>query len=250
MIIREEEEAFIAIEQHFHASISGYLFNQLKTNFSPKASDSLEYAIINHDCGWIPFDYAPIWNDTKNHPFSFIDYPIALKAVVYKNGIDEVFNTDTYAALLCSEHYSRFMENNASSFAKKFVQYEKARQQDIIASLSNFDNQLFQQHYEILQFFDNVSLYICLNKPGVSKQDEHPFFQKGISLPSTFGMEQLHLNWDSTKKIVTSKAIFKTETPFKLVQKRIPKATIAAKGLQQAYDDTPYTEQWITVHHR
>src|SRR5690625_2713457 len=111
MIIRETKDAYILIEQHHHASISGYLFNQLKSRYKPDTSfiPSISFAIDNHDRGWIPFDYAPIWNDAKNSPFSFIDLPVAIKAVLYKNGINEVHKSDPYAALLCSEHYKRFL---------------------------------------------------------------------------------------------------------------------------------------------
>lgn len=85
MIIRESKDAFIMIEQHHHASISGYLFNQLKADYVPNEYKSMAYAINNHDRGWIPFDKVPLWNDAKNLPFSFIDFPTPLKTVLYNS---------------------------------------------------------------------------------------------------------------------------------------------------------------------
>src|SRR5690625_4939597 len=100
MIIRENDHSFIMIEQHHHAEISGYLFQQLSERFLLSKYHSLHYAIVNHDCGWIPFDDMPIWNDVKNQPYSFIDFPISFKTVLYRHGINQVQENDPYAALL------------------------------------------------------------------------------------------------------------------------------------------------------
>src|SRR5699024_5416414 len=178
--------------QHDHAQISSKLYQQLPEKFLPKKEYQFEvnYAIEQHDCGWIPFDETPFWNDKANEPHSFTNFPTEPKTVLYEYGINRVEEKYPYAALLCSEHYTRFLRKSMDKTAKNFVQKEQARQERILKQL-NVAKDLWMAHYEILQFFDNLSLYICLNEPGTPHEEEHHFFRKGISLPSSFNENKL-----------------------------------------------------------
>ncbi|MDY0395180.1 DUF3891 family protein [Virgibacillus halophilus] len=130
MIVRETTDAFILIEQAHHATIAGHMAKHLLPAFSAEDErwHSVLHAIENHDIGWHPFDDQPFYNDEKSAPYTFLDFPTAAKSVLYRHGIDEVAQSDTYAALLCSLHYLRFMENNTHEAAKEFVYQEHKRQ--------------------------------------------------------------------------------------------------------------------------
>ncbi|RST77519.1 DUF3891 family protein [Siminovitchia acidinfaciens] len=168
MIVRERDKEFVMVEQHHHAQISGELMRCLKKDLMKgrEALESVTFAVYQHDCGWIPADKHPFWNDKDFAPHSFINFPTPLKALIYKAGIDEVAKEDNYSALLCSEHYTRFMIHDKSEEAKAFVKSEKGRQEYLKKSLPDFDSDLFQFHFGLLQFFDNLSLFLCLNEPG------------------------------------------------------------------------------------
>nr|WP_253735858.1 DUF3891 family protein [Paenibacillus sp. FJAT-26967] len=34
---------------------------------------------------------------------------------------------------------------------------------------------MIEQHFKLLKLCDELSLYVCLNEPGVSKDEEHPW---------------------------------------------------------------------------
>lgn len=248
MIIREQNDAFIMIKQHDHAQISKRLYQQLHNHLLPEEdSSSLEYAIAQHDCGWIPFDEAPFWNDQQQSPFSFTNYPTEPKTVLYEYGINMVEENDLYAALLCSEHYTRFLNNSSNASATGFVERERARQERIKDQL-NTKEDVFLKHYEILQFFDNLSLYICLNEPGAAKEDEHYFFKKGIKLPQIFAENQnLMPKWKTDKTIELNKDLFTSPATIPLKQKIVSKQNIKDKGLQKAYSNTNTEEILLYV---
>lgn len=247
MIIRENEDFFILIEQHHHATISSYLFQQLNESILPSNFHSLNEAILNHDYGWIPFDRTPIWNDTKSRPYSFIDFPISFKTILYRYGIDYVHEIDPYAALLCSQHYCRFLKKNDGDLVGKFLHDEKNRQENIIARLTYFDDQTFQLHLSILQFFDSLSLYICLNEPGVNKENEHPYFKKGIPIPASFGDDSLQAEWLATDEIRVDKRIFKENVHFHYQYKQVKKEAIKKKGIAEAYNETKYDQHFLKI---
>lgn len=245
MIVRERATDFVMIEQDNHAQISGEIISKWDDAFLQNQTyrPALEYAVYNHDIGWKAFDSAPFWNDEKQAPYTFIDFPTPAKLVLYKHGIDYVAQNDTYAALLCSEHYTRFMVYDSSSIAKKFVQQEKERQHRIRTTRENFNEKLFDFHYKLLQLCDNLSLYMCLNTPGTTKKDEHPFFKDGISftpLLNPFDKEHLTLDWLNQQTI--SMDIFPFVNPLSLTlkQKVVCKNDISKYGLIEAYQATSY----------
>lgn len=240
MIVRENKQDFIMIEQDYHAQISGKMASSLSDSlFRGEAfKKTVLYAIDNHDYAWKLIDKEPFWNDQKQAPFTFVDFPNPPKTIFYKHGIDEVERNDSYAGLLCSEHYTRFLGGAASQESKSFIQQEKERQQRIIQSMDSFDEQLFNFHYGLLQFFDSLSLYVCLNKPGTAKEDEHPFFKEGIPVsPSLtfFNEEKIPLYWKDNKTVVMSEFPFTNPVEITIKQKRIAKDAIFALGLVKSY---------------
>lgn len=237
VIIRKCKEAFVFIEQHDHARVSGDLFTYLADHLmvDSKWRKEVEFAIYQHDCGWIPFDQNPFWDDAKNEPFSFSSFPRSTKTVLYEYGINKVEKESKYAALLCSKHYSSFLDKHPNELVKQFVTNEKTRQSRLKEEIPLFDEDLFAKHSKLLTFFDDLSLYLCLNEPGVKKEKEHHFFTDGIQTPSYFGMDSLAVEWLSNNQLTVSDNIFKHNFTIELKQKVIPKSSILQMGLNEAY---------------
>jgi hypothetical protein len=247
MIVRERESEFVMIEQDNHAAVSGELIKGLKAHCCDEDPlwDAVEYAIRNHDYGWKLLDQSPFWNDKKQMPFTFTDFPNPPKTVFYKHGIDAVEKSEPYAALLCSHHYSQFLLHDSSPAAKEFIQMEEKRCIRLMKTIAAFDHQRFLFHYGLLQLCDNLSLYICLNEPGTAKEDEHPFYKDGIPLAEAlhlFPKSKLDIGWTDTETVVFSKCLFNTPLTVTLKQKVIARKDIRNNGLQESYQNAPYEQ--------
>lgn len=238
MIVRERIDAFIMIEQHHHAALSSILYDNISPTFALQ-KEAVHYAIRDavyyHDVGWVPFDASPLWDDLREAPHSFITMPHTIKTVLYKHGIDLVQEINTYAALLCSEHYIRFLQSNTSESCKQFIQTERSRQANIIATYDIFDHDKFGAYYELLQFFDNLSLYICLHELGDDNEDTHYFFKNGIPIPGMYGGDKLQLCRGDCS-ITLDKALFNSPMTLSLSEKNVSKSEIEKKGLIKAWE--------------
>jgi len=247
MIVRERKGEFIMIEQDNHAIVSGELMENWNDSLfhGKEFRQSVEYAIRYHDYGWKHLDKQPFWNDQSQAPYTFSDYPLSPKMVVYTYGIDKVEKSDPYAALLCSKHYSRFLLHVSSEDAVSFVKQEKDRQKRILDSFGGVNNVLFNFHYGLLKLGDDLSLYMCLNEPSVSKEKEHYFFRNGITLPLETGdvrQPKMNIKWRDQNTISAYPFPFSDTISIKIKQKVISKNTILANGLIESYQKAPYEE--------
>lgn len=245
MIVRDRLDEFVMIGQDHHARISGEIFSYWQPEYfrGVKWKKSVLHAVANHDCGWKMIDQQPFWNEKKRAPYTFMDFPPPAKTLIYSSGINEVESRDPYAALLCSEHYVRFQQHDETPEAKQFVTSEKARQHRLMTSITDFKRSLFDFHYGLLQLCDNLSLYICLNEPGVNKEKEFPFFRKGIPLPHTlhvFSKGVLHAHWLDSHTIGLDEFPLKQPISVSLKQKTVSKEMISKQGLIESYLATPY----------
>ncbi|MFC4559565.1 DUF3891 family protein [Virgibacillus kekensis] len=252
MIVREHSSGFIMIEQDHHAHLSGEMAMALRNEFfaGKKLRQSVEYAIHQHDYGWKMLDKQPFWNDKQQAPYTFTDFPVLPKMVFYKHGIDEVEKQDAYAGLLCSRHYTGFLLNDSSKEAKSFVKEEKNRQKQIFEDLEDIDRETYNFHYGLVQLFDNLSLFLCLNEPGASKDNEHPFFREGIPLSESLaviGKDKMDIWWEDVHTVFIGKPLFDTAINLNLRQKYVTKESIAAKGLIESYQVAKTEEKTIEI---
>lgn len=251
MIVRERENDFIMIEQDHHAKISGEVMGYWQESLfiGKELRKSVEFAIENHDYGWKNIDKMPFWNDMKQSPYSFSNFPLPSKVLVYSHGINEVEKQDPYAALLCSHHYSHFLMNDSSQEARSFIREEKWRQNRIIDLIGKVNQDTFQFHYGLLKLGDNFSLYLCLNEPGILKEKEHYFFRNGLELPP--GLKELskemELSWKDVNTICVTPFPFHSSFIIKLMQKVVSKESIMINGLVESYQNAPYEEIELKV---
>ncbi len=210
-------------------------------------------AVFEHDRGWIDLDDTPFWNDRSGAPYSFIDFPLVPKIAFYRKGIDEVERMNRYAALLCSLHYASFFERETHPAGVNYLREERERQRRLKREL-RIDSQeaedALQFHFELLQFCDRLSLYICLNEPGVKKADEFAWYREGFPHSERFPFaanRKIVAYWLDEQRV--SLSAFPFEQPFlaSVMIKAVGKPDIAEYGLAQAYERTPWTERKVTL---
>lgn len=246
MIIRETEREFVMITQHDHARLAGEIASHLEKELflNDEFLSSALLAIDQHDRGWIALDASPIWNTESRAPYSFMDYPLTPKIDKYQRGIDEVENMNEYAALLCSLHYASFMHirDSLDEACARFYQHELERQRRITDKLS-VPQEVIQRHFMLLQLCDDISLYVCLNEPGVSKEEEHPWFREGFE--ATLLGERCEARWINAREIRLTPSLLAKELMTTLEQRYILKQKIETLGFSEAYKASVRVKQDI-----
>jgi hypothetical protein len=245
MIIMEKKQNYFMVTQNDHAKIAGEIALNCKEDyfFDDNRTQEVLLAIQEHDRGWIELDTSPVWNDKTEKPYSFIDYPTVLKISFYKKGLDEVEKMSKYAGLLCSFHYSSFLQDASEPAVREFWNGEKQRQERLSKELGLVENEdkkeTLMYHLDLLKFCDYLSLYICLNEPGDNKRI-HPFFRNGFPQLFPFVTENpIIAHWKNQDTVSLSFSPLKSELNVKLPYKAVMKDQIEEHGILQAYKDTP-----------
>lgn len=164
MIVRERYDSFLLFGQHEHALMAGEFAR--RWGESPTPFDSTVYAVANHDLAWLEPDREVLWNEEKDRPYSFVDFPLERKLPAQKKGIDLVEDHDPYAGYLCSMHYARFLLDARRPEEVAFREGEYDRQEGIEKSLSEEEQQNLERNFGFLRLCDGLSLFLCLNEPG------------------------------------------------------------------------------------
>lgn len=244
LISRERTNSFILTEQLHHSIISGEMFTHWKYEdviHSP-LFPSVHHAISMHDYSWQNFDKQPFWNDAKNQPYTFMDFPMMAKLVIYQHGADEIEKENSYAALLCSHHYQNFLKHKKETAAKSFVAREEERQERIKENLSAFNEAVFEYHYGVLSLLDGLSLFAAITEPGAAKEDLGPIFKDGFSIPAVLGLPeaQMTIEWLDDKTVALAPFPFDSSFSCIFKQKEVAKESITEKGYLEAYQTTDY----------
>jgi len=255
MIVRKTSDSFILINQHDHAHISGQIIDNWKPDYftGDERKRSVIVAIYQHDRGWINLDAVPFWNDHDQIPYSFMDYPTAPKVVHYQAGINEVQEINLYAALLNSLHYTSFPDLGASEYGRIFLAKEFKRQATIKDTLGLHTpgaENLLGFHLQLLKFCDNLSIYLCLNEPGVKKEAEHPWYRSGLPNSEQFAFtkgEKINAVWLSTTQIRVTPFPFVAEFSVRVPYKKINTAAIAQQGLAAAFQQAVPASYEVTI---
>lgn len=239
MIVRKENNKFILTCQHDHALLSGELARHFEHFFAHDSFfEDAVFAVHEHDRSWILPDSNPIWNSEKNRPFDFIDYPHEKKLAYYNIGLNETEEMNLYAALLCSKHYVSFINDANDEASRHFLNNEELRQNRIRTELGQVDNDLLNRHFQLLQLCDNLSLYLCLNPPGVDKGEEHYFFKNGFKNSSSFNPvegKNLIAKWPINNEVNIIPFPFKSSFEVNIEQKHLSEKSIKELGLESAF---------------
>lgn len=254
MIIQEQDQSFIMITQHDHAKVSGQLAQNWKEDYflGLDRKQEVVLACFEHDRGWIELDKDPKWNAIKQKPYSFMDYPTGPKLTYYKRGIDEVFTLNEYAALLCSLHYASFLQASTDHVSKQFVSDENKRQLQLVHQLGIEQNSEKEKHLmyhlNMLKFCDNLSLYLCLNKPGTTKTEEYLFFRNGFPQAFPFAQNQpITADWRVKEYIKLSFSPLVSQLQLEFPYKVVHKSLVDKLGLVFAYEEAPIVTQEVYI---
>jgi hypothetical protein len=247
VIVREKENSFVMVRQHDHARVSGDVAAAWKAAFfpGPERRDEVVLAVREHDRGWIGLDETPVWNDRIQAPYTFMDYPLRLKTVFYQKGVDEVEQQSPYAALLCSLHYTSFFRHVSEPAALDYVREETARQQRLrqeTGIAGSASENILPLHLDVLQFCDHLSLYLCLNDPGVRKDHERSWYREGF--PQTFPFARgarITARWEGTDTVRLSPFPLDRPLQVTLPLKEVHKEEIRRSGIAAAYQAAPWS---------
>lgn len=253
MILRETPASFVLINQHDHARVAGVMAAYWRADYflGAERRAEVELAVQQHDCGWISLDQHGTWDAGTQRPYSFIDFPQAPKLSQYSRGIDEIAQTNAYAALLCSLHYSTFPDLEATAEGRAFRQAEQQRQQKLKAALSlttTQQQQHLQFHLQLLKFCDGLSIYLCINKPGATKTQEHPWYREGIPYSNAFSFCQgknVQASWRNSHSVQVQPFPFTQAFAVSIPFRQVMKEQIRVMGGQQALLQTAYQEYQV-----
>ena len=252
MIIYEREHDWVMTPQHHHGLLSGDISQYWKTTFiegTQKWSEVI-FAIAQHDRGWIDLDETPFWNDKVNAPYSFIDFPLLPKLTFYTKGIDEVEKKSPYAGLLCSLHYQSFLVGAKEPAAIEFSRQEKTRQHRLMEQLNLLEEdkkELVNLHFLMIQFCDNLSLYLCIQEPGTPKTEEFPWFKDGF--PEIFPFmdgQKIIAEWLNSKQVSLRPSPLVSPATVSVKVKEVKKANIHNWGIAKAYRDAAWKNRTVT----
>ena len=181
MIVRERPDTFLLFGQHEHALVAGEF--ALRWGERPSPFEPTVYATANHDLAWREPDREVLWNEEKDRPYSFVDYPVHLKLPAQKRGIDLVEDHAPYAGCLCSMHYARFLLDSERPEEVEFREGEMERQGRLEEGMSEGDLDNLERNFRFLRLCDGLSLFLCLNEPG--GEDRPPPYPGGFEFDGT-----------------------------------------------------------------
>ena len=82
----------------------------------------------------------------------------------------------------------------------------------ILTTLTKEQFAMFDKHYRLLKFCDELSLYVCMNKPGVEKEDEIDLFKDGFEGTEMFNSKEekpIQAEWIDEETIRITRFHFK-----------------------------------------
>ncbi|MCP3026873.1 DUF3891 family protein [Halobacillus sp. A5] len=238
MIVNERDDHFLLIDQHDHALVSGEIVLHWKRKFllRSKLREEADWAVSQHDRAWIPLDRHPLWNEEKQRPYSFIDYPLKEKLEAYQRGIAEVSERSSYAAMLCSSHYQSFFSTDDSDpLIQQFIKEEEERRQELETAMKmEVPYDIYHLHFERLQFCDDLSLYVCMQEPGIDKEEEVSWFREGFRQQFDAAPEGIMPEWINEKEVVLDPFPFEHEFEVRIPYRTVYKKAIEELGLEKA----------------
>ena len=176
MISREFNEFTCLVTQHDHAQVSLDIFNMMNENLKSKSNNipDLQYAIRNHDCGWIEYDLYPKLSD-NNFIYTFQNMENHLQLELWLKSVSSSINS--YSSLLISEHF-KFLANQSKTLditlKKDFIKKSDQLISNMFRGheIPSIETDNFKLELSILQCCDLISLVLCREKK--LKSDLYP----------------------------------------------------------------------------
>jgi hypothetical protein len=163
MIVRDLGDAWQVVLQTDHADLSAAFARAWRTPLSP----SLVVAAERHDDGWAVWEQAPRV-DADGTPITFLEVDVRSHLAFYRAGIAAITEQDEDAGLLVSMHGAGiYRQRYGLDPGLGFAQAAKAQDEVdafVAEQEAKFGGELGDRRgdYELLQFFDRLSLYFCM----------------------------------------------------------------------------------------
>jgi hypothetical protein len=180
MIVREEPDgSLLLINQTEHAKISGlFAAHWGNANFTrPHPYEPVVRAAILHDAGWYRYETSPRYDAAAGKTPSFTQVPLdQIQLDAFQWAIDWLTSIDPYAGLLISKHRTGLWRGrygaithpahptapNLGPAVESFIAENEAQQTEQEQTL---DATELSVNYQLLQFWDLLSLYFCVRPP-------------------------------------------------------------------------------------
>lgn len=177
MIVRDAGDGYQIVFQTDHATLSGQLAERWgNERFArPEPFEPMKIAAFRHDDGWSVWERAPRLDD-EGRPQNFLDRDVAVHLHLYRAAIAAVSEEDRYAGLLVSMHGAGLYKGryageesppltggvSAQDLVDEFVREQEAYR-DRLAEELGLDETRLWTNYRLLQVYDRLSLYFCMN---------------------------------------------------------------------------------------
>ncbi|MFE4713495.1 DUF3891 family protein [Paenibacillus sp. NPDC056722] len=257
MICREQDGAFVMMKQHEHGELSGVLAEWIKEErgLGEYRREEVLRAVAEHDRGWIDLDETPFWNDAADAPYTFFDFPLVPKLTFYQRGLNEIEADTPYGALLCSLHFDRLIDISGEDYPELTVyqEHEKARRARIrheLEATAPIGESELRYDSHLLQFCDDLSLYLGLNKPGSTKAEGHPWWRDGFSGSEDFSFtsgQRITATWKDEGTLILNPFPFRRQLEVSFKQRRVQRSVIKEKGIASAYKEAPEEEVHLVL---
>jgi hypothetical protein len=178
----------LLVRQTDHQVLSGLLAEAWGNEefVRPEPFAPLLRAAYEHDNGWRAWEQAPKVDPATRRPYQFTDVPLEEHLAFYREGIDELAARDPHAGLLVTLHCQGFHNQRFGTMPeavmkphpperewalKRFMIDLQARQRELGRRIT-VDTAALWAQYELLQFLDRLSLYLCM--PPLRPRDLGP----------------------------------------------------------------------------
>lgn len=260
MIVYSTEHHFVMVKQYDHSRLAGELAKLLHMNVIGDRTrlEDFQLAVMEHDRGWIDLDEVPLWNDIRHKPYGVEDLPLLLRLPFYHRGLQEIGELSEYAALLVGLHYTSFQSGALAYMVGGFHEramphMERLKQEQLqmtkkLGLLNHDGAQLLEHHLNLLQLCDELSLYLCAQDPGTSKNKELLPYKEGFHLKSSFlDGSALVPEWISPDQLQLTPFPLQKQQTLSYPAKIIAKTRIHEIGLVPAYTETAATVRTFTI---
>jgi hypothetical protein len=181
MIVTAADGHLLLVRQTDHQVLAGLLADAWGNDqfARPQPFAPLVRAAYEHDNGWHAWEKAPKVDPATRRPYQFTDVPLEEHLAFYRQGIDELAARDPHAGLLVNLHCQGFHNQRfgtmpeavmrphppeRESALKRFMIGLQTQERELGRRIS-VDTATLWAQYELLQFFDRLSLYLCLPPP-------------------------------------------------------------------------------------
>jgi uncharacterized protein DUF3891 len=173
MIVRDLGDAWQVVLQTDHADLSA----ALACAWQPPVSPSLLIATERHDDGWAVWEQAPRV-DGDGKPVNFLEVDVRSHLAFYRAGIAAITEQDPDAGLVVSMHGAGIYRQRYGLDPGLGLARAEEVKEDVDAFVAEQEAKFGgdpgdrRGDYELLQFFDRLSLYFCMRDVETGEEAE------------------------------------------------------------------------------